>query len=280
MLKTIYVDDEPHMISRFQMECEHLPEIELAGIFENAVDALSFAKTNPIDAAFLDVSMPGMSGLELSEHLKDIYPEIVIIFISAHEEYVNEAILKRGADYYLLKPYKSADIESAVQRAALLTQRKRKRVFIETFGRFAVYIDGKALSFTSKRAKEVLGVLVDRKGTTLDTKSIWNILYENEEYDHYKASSLRRTLARLRYTLENAEIAEILESNKGEYRVNPDKFTCDYYDFLEGDTKAINSFFGEYMTEYTWAEETIGTLIEMCPDNHVLKKQDVGAMGA
>ena len=43
----------------------------------------------------------------------------------------------------------------------------------------------------------------------------------------------------------------------------PAKIKCDYYDFLEGQPTAINAFMGEYMLQYSWAEETGGSLLDL-----------------
>lgn len=267
-MKVIYVDDEPYMGKLFSMECDKFPEISLEGIYDDSIDALTFAVNNPIDAAFLDISMPKMTGLELSERLRELYPEIVIIFISAYDEYMTAAFREKNADYYLLKPYSSADLKAVLERAELLSLRQRKKVTIETFGRFSVYVDGKHINFTSKNAKELMAILVDKRGTSVGTKQLWNILFEDEEYDHVKAASVRKALMRLKKILEDAGISEVLVCTNGEYRINTDHVDCDYYKFLNGDQEAIDSFYGEYMSDYAWSEGTTGFLTRMCPADH------------
>ena len=115
-MKVIYVDDEKYMGKLFSLECGKFPGISLVGIFDDSLEALSFASSNPIDAAFLDISMPKMTGLELSERLRELYPKIVITFISAYDEYMTAAFREKNADYYLLKPYSAADLRSALER--------------------------------------------------------------------------------------------------------------------------------------------------------------------
>ena len=271
-MRAIYVDDEQYMGMLFSTECLNVPGITLLGCFDESVKALEYATKNHIDAAFLDVSMPNMNGLELSERLRELYPEVVIIFISAYDEYIKEAFRDRHADYYLLKPYSSSDIKAVLERAELLSLRQRSKVRIETFGRFSVYIDGKHINFTSKNAKEILAILVDRRGTSLGTRQIWNILWEDENYDHVKAASIRKAIARLRKILEDAGIGDILVCTNGEYRVNIDLVDCDYYRFLNGDQEAIDSFYGEYMSDYEWGEDTTGFLTRLCPSDHKCHK--------
>lgn len=267
-MKAIYVDDENYMLIRFQMECERIPEVYLAGCFDDPLEALRYAMDNSIDAAFLDVSMPKMTGFELADRLRELYPGIVIIYISAYEEHMVKAFRESHADYYLLKPYSSADIKGVLKRAQLLSVRQRKTIVIETFGRFSVYIDGKHINFTSKRAKEILAVLVDHRGTSVSTRRLWNIMWEYEEYDHARAANLRRAILRLREILADAGVEDLVISTNGEYRLNTDIADCDYYRFLNEDPKAIQDFHGDYMVDYSWAEETTGMLIRMYPPDH------------
>ena len=271
-MKVIYVDDEKYMGKLFSLECGKFPEISLVGIFDDSLDALSFASSNPIDAAFLDISMPKMTGLELSERLRELYPKIVITFISAYDEYMTAAFREKNADYYLLKPYSAADLRSALERAELLSLRQRKKICIETFGRFSVYVDGKHINFTSKNAKELMAILVDKRGTSLGIRQLWNVVFEDEEYNHAKAATVRKALMRLKKILEEAGAGDALACTNGEYRINMDRVDCDYYKFLKGDREAINSFYGEYMTDYSWGEETVGFLTRMCPSDHKCHK--------
>ena len=78
----------------------------------------------------------------------------------------------------------------------------------------------------------------------------------------------------MKETLDQAGIGEIVDSNRGEYKVNPETFTCDYYDFLNGDKDAIEKFCGEYLSDYSWGEETNGMLFGMCPPDHRVFKRE------
>jgi len=61
------------------------------------------------------------------------------------------------------------------------------------------------------------------------------------------------------YVKEN-NIEHILVSARGIKRVNTSEFRCDFYDLVDGDEKAAEKFFGEYMLEYSWAEERMALL--------------------
>lgn len=272
-MKAIFVDDEHWMSTRFSMECESIPLIDLIGCFTSPLHALEFAASNRVDVAFLDVVMPQMSGLDLADKLREIYPDIIIIFISAHEGHMPDAFRNRKADYYLLKPYSTSDIQEVANRAQLLSARQKKPVYIETFGRFSVYHNGELVNFTSKHAKEIFAYLVDHRGTAVSTKELWYGIWETHEYDHVKAAILRKAIRRLRDILSRAGLDDLLVSADGEYRIDPAKVDCDYYQFLEGNPQAIEKFHGDYMSEYSWAEVTAATLVAMCSEDHICHKK-------
>jgi transketolase len=86
------------------------------------------------------------------------------------------------------------------------------------------------------------------------------VLWEDEEYDRTKQKNLQVYIASLVKTLHSVEVKDLILRNRQGILVNTKIVDCDYYRFLEGDTRAINSFTGQYMSAYSWAEFTVGYL--------------------
>lgn len=260
-MRTIIVDDEYYGLEHFKIECDGISDVELVKAFKDPLDALALAKQERIELAFLDIQMPGMDGLELSDRLRETYPDMIIIFLSAHDEFMQDAFLKRGADYYLVKPYTKEEIISVVRRAKLLSKRFAKRIYIETFGRFNVYLDEKALQFSSSDAKELLALLVDRNGTSLSNKEAFDIIWPTRNFDDASSNVLYKALRRLKDCLKDAGIGELVEQiAPNEYRINVDLFDCDYYQFLKEDAAAIKKYSGKYMDNWSWGITTAAYL--------------------
>ena len=262
-MKIIIVDDELWSVEQFKIECERIDDISLIGYFDNPYSAIDFAKNNKFELALLDIEMPGMNGIELAKKLRKIYPELLIVFVSAYNNYLEEFI-KVHADYYLLKPYSKEDIEDVFKRARLLVKRQEKRVRIVTFGQFDVFIDGKPASFNGKKVKELFALLVDKKGQPLQSEEAFYCLWEGEDYNNESASKYRKLWSRLIEFLNENKLDDlIINDHKGMKCLNTDLVECDYFKFLEGDLKTRRNFTYVYMSEYWWGEETLAKLSEM-----------------
>lgn len=100
MIHCIAVDDEPKALDIISIHASKAPEIHLVGMFTNPHEALTFLKDNFVDLIFLDINMPGISGLQFVEKLQT---KPYIIFTTAYSEYAIDSYNFEAIDY-LLKP--------------------------------------------------------------------------------------------------------------------------------------------------------------------------------
>ena len=262
-MRTILVDDELWMLEQFEEECAEIPDIEIVGTFAFAEDALAYAKEHPVEFALLDIELPGMNGVELARELRRLYPEVIIVFVTGHKEYLGDFIDMK-ADYYVLKPYGKEEVRDVLQRARLYSARLKKRVRIQTFGKFEVFIDGIPMHFKHAKAKELLALIVDRAGSTVNSQEALDTIWEGKAYDKNTASAYRMAMSRLKEALDEAGVGDIIgtQSSQGRYLVKS-KVDCDMLDFLNGEPEALRSFNGEYMSGYSWAEPSLGNLLRI-----------------
>lgn len=141
-------------------------------------------------------------------------------------------------------------------------------ISIRTFGYFDVFVGGKAIAFRTQKAKELFALLVDRRGGYISSDEAIGFLWEDEPVNPVTLARYRKVALRLKNILEEYGIADIVESVGGKRRLVTEKVQCDLYDYLSGKEEFALSFKGSYLTNYSWAETTLGALT-----NHLGKEE-------
>ena len=253
-MRAIAVDDEPLMLGALAKAVGASEDIRSLGKFSDCEGAIAYARDNPVDIAFLDIHMRGMGGLCLAEKLLELRPECKIVFCTGYEEYAIPAF-KIHASGYLLKPISAADVQGEIDNIKGI-RKGEKPLTVKCFGNFEVYARGEKLSFKRSKTKELLAFLVDRNGAGVTVGEIGVALWEDDE-DQKNQNYIHQLFYDLRHTLEAAGAEEVFKRNNYLYSVDPEKLDCDYYSFLKNGKP---KFYGEYMTQYSWAEKTCGLL--------------------
>ncbi len=123
MIRTLLVDDERPARDRLRQMLATLPDIEVVGEASDGVEAIEQIANLRPDLIFLDIQMPGRTGLEVASSLHPPRPRIV--FCTAFDQYAIQAFEHHAIDY-LLKPVTRARLADAVQRVAVpLRERDR-----------------------------------------------------------------------------------------------------------------------------------------------------------
>ena len=102
--------------------------------------------------------------------------------------------------------------------------------------------------------------LIDRVGASVAAEEMSAVLWEDEE-DMTKAKhNLRNLVNDLKSTLSEIGCEDIILRGNGWLAVDRAAVNCDYFRMLDGDMHSVNSFRGEYMKQYSWAEITLANL--------------------
>ena len=251
----IAVDDEALMLGALVAAIEQSPDISSVAKFSNCEEALNFVKENNPDVAFLDINMRGMGGLALAEKIIDVCPECKIVFCTGYEEYAIPAF-KLHASGYLMKPISAKDVQVEIDNIKCVRQ-KEKTLTLKCFGNFEVYSKNEKLVFKRLKSKELFAFLVDRNGSGMTAKQICAVLFPDDTDDTKNAAYLRQLVMDLKNTLKTVGAENVLCHETPCYRVDTSLIKCDYISYLETGKPA---FHGEYMTQYSWAEETCAML--------------------
>lgn len=256
-MRALCIDDEPYVLQQNMFICRESQCFSSVDGAKNSTEALSFLENNEVDFIFLDINMPTTNGLSLFEIIKQKYPQVALVFVTGYSEYALTAF-QMHADGYLTKPISVEDIKAEVNNINQQKQRflAQSNIYIQTFGNFEIYVGGKTVKFERKKAKELLAYLVDKRGTSVVRAELASIFWEDELYDHSKQKQLDVFIQSLKKTLKEYDIQFILEMEKGELRVEPSTFKCDYYDLLNDKEDAKNTYCDNYMDAYSWSENT------------------------
>lgn len=116
MITAIAIDNEPPSLEILEDYCCRIDQLLLLKTFTNTKHAVEFLKNNSVSLVFLDVEMPGMSGLDFK---KQFLADIQIILTTAFSKYAFDGFEINAVDY-LLKPYTFERFKKAVDKAVLL----------------------------------------------------------------------------------------------------------------------------------------------------------------
>lgn len=136
-LRTIIIEDDLLASRILQRHCEHNDDIQLISSFTNSEDAMDFLTMNDIDLIFLDIELPGISGLQFLEN-SPYLPQV--IFATGNTEYAFDAFEHEATDF-LKKPISYSKFELAVSKAVKKSTEKRP---IQQEGKKVDYIFVKA----------------------------------------------------------------------------------------------------------------------------------------
>lgn len=261
-MKTLTVDDNPmilqsmeKILSRIDPGGEHLTA-------DSGAAALESVAARAPDVAFLDIEMPGGSGLDVAERLRGALPDTNVIFITGHSEYAMQAF-QLYASGYLLKPITEAQVRTALDNLRHpIPEPDKRRLTARCFGDFEVWCDGMPIRFSRSKSKALLAFLIDRNGAMCDTEQLLCAIWPEEPGSASRRSQIRVFISDLQTTLTRLGLEKALIRRPGAIGVNREFVNCDYYDYLRGDPEAVRQFRGEYMSQYSFGERTLGTLTQ------------------
>ena len=121
-------------------------------------------------------------------------------------------------------------------------QKPEAEMRVQTFGNLEVFVLGEPILFTRSKSKELLALLVDRKGAGVTTAEIAATLWEDKAYTRSAKNQVQKVIMYLNEALKIAGIEDVVIKGWNNLAVDISKFHCDYYRFLLGDLDSINAF--------------------------------------
>lgn len=204
-MRVVCVDDEYLALEFIKQQLDKVASIESVVTFQQSQIALDYIETNEVDVVFLDINMPGISGMELAEMLTQKSPQLSIVFITAYQHYAVDAFHLNAVDY-LVKPIKFNRLKDTIQRIE-----QRLNPTMETFDTPKLYIkmtgflgfklnqtDYQIKNWRTKKAEELFLLLLlyhDRVVSKYDIKSlIWDDIDKGDSILHTTIYNIRKNI--------------------------------------------------------------------------------------
>jgi two-component system invasion response regulator UvrY len=119
MIRVLIADDHKLIRAGLKLTLSDEDDIAVTCEAENGLDALHLVKTNDLDTVILDISMPGMNGLDVSTEVRKLYPSLPVLILSvlSEEAYASKS-LKAGASGFVHKEKIPEELVSAIRKVA------------------------------------------------------------------------------------------------------------------------------------------------------------------
>lgn len=165
-------------------------------------------------------------------------------------------------DYFIQDELSQEDYDRIMEAVSLIAIRVKK-LKIVTFGSFEVFVNNIPIYFRSSKAKELLALCVDRRGSVVKMTEAINLLWPEKAYDEKVKRLYRKAIMSLRSVLSQYGAENLLQTVRGGCRIDPNTVKCDYYSFLENPRRYRYLFNGLYMYDYLWGERSLSGLLRL-----------------
>jgi len=200
LIKTGIIDDEQHGIKTLKHYLEKSDLAKVVFSCDKPGEGLELIQQNPIDILFLDIEMPGLSGFELLQKIKEI--NFKVVFVTAYNQYAIKAIKMNALDY-LLKPVDKKELDEALKKysdQSLPTQK-------EQLAQLHVYVENKIQDTLALSTMEGLHFIKIQDIVLLEADDCYTYVYLTNN----KKFVISKTLS---------HFEEILEGQPGFFRVH------------------------------------------------------------
>ena len=170
MMRVYILDDEKLAVHRLTRMLESMHRVTIVGSSTDPEGALAFLRTHDVDALFLDIQMPGLTGFELLERLER---QPLVIFTTAFDRYALNAFDANSVDY-LLKPIESDRLDRALDKAERFMAPGATRPDVRTLAREL------AAHLSPGRKLERIASRVGERTTVLDVAKISHVVSKDK----------------------------------------------------------------------------------------------------
>src|SRR5690625_2801800 len=154
-MKAVLIDDEKMVLNYLEELLGNYDTINVVGTFTNPHAGKEFIEKEGVDVAFLDINMPEYNGMEIAKDIRKTNPDLMIIFVTAHDEYAIDSFEVQATDY-VVKPILKERIDKTIKRIQIKMDKiyKEPTLRINLFGQTQFkFLNKERISVQFKMAK-------------------------------------------------------------------------------------------------------------------------------
>ncbi|MBO0994998.1 response regulator [Bacillus sp. SD088] len=277
-MRAILIDDEPLALEYLEFQIKKISNLQIAGKFNYFNLQKHSLLLQEIQVVFLDIEMPNTNGLELASQLLEINSSLMVIFVTAHQEYALQAFELNALDY-VMKPLQLDRLQKALERIEVNIRAQTNDPFsirtslqIKVCGEFSLSLAEKKLpnlKWRTSKSQELFLYLLHNFGKSIHKTELLEILWP--EMDEDKAyPQLYTAIYHTRKTLHPLREHLSIKNETGGYMLVIQNSFIDINEWektvqsaLSIDSKSItkyeetmNLYTGSYLQDYDyiWAE--------------------------
>lgn len=189
MIKAVLVDDERPALRELDFLLKKHPEILVAGMYLNPLEAIEEIGRLKPQVVFLDINMPQLMGVDAASRILDVSPDTDIVFVTAFDQYAIEAFELHALDY-ILKPVDPKRLEKTIgrilEKRPVPQQDGVRKLLIKSLGRFKVaWENEEPIRWRAEKIRELFAFLLYHQGRDITKEELMDKLWA--EYDPEKA---------------------------------------------------------------------------------------------
>ena len=277
-MNVVLIDDEQIALDFFELQLREMDHVNVLGAFTNPSEGIEVILKENVDVAFLDIHIPGEDGVALARRLLHEKPELIIVFVTAHEQYAVHAFELNAVDY-IVKPVRKDRLKATISRVQKKLVKKRMEktdtekdvLHIQLSKQFQLHKQGKVdepIRWRTTRTKELFLLLLHNRGTSVYKDEIIELLWPDVEVEKANAQlyttvyHIRRVIQQLgnHFTLENCTNGYVLYTRHVRIDVEVWERTVDQLPSLRGENlesyeQAMVHYQGSYLQDHSfvWA---------------------------
>ncbi len=287
-MKVIVIDDEKAMHYIMNKMLGKFSDVDVVGCFGDTPSAIQYLDEHEVHVAYVDISMPGETGIQFAERIAQLKPELHIVFVTSHDEYALHAFELAALDY-MMKPVNLERLGTSVERARALfhsqetaaAESDSNPVRIYALGGLEVQTAHGNVKWISRKSAELFGYLLLHRGRVVSRVRIIADVFGDMPPSNAE-KYLNTSIYHLRKALEPHGLKSIIQSDSEGYRLQLADACIDVVEFegnvkrlaqidssnleeaLESETQYVGDLFGE--RGFGWALNEVERLSALYTD--------------